>query len=113
MIAELKVYGSCSSLEPTKVYTVYRMTPHTMGLVQDFIVKKFGGEIPDAKKYATEDEAASDMERFLQILFPTITKEEIYMLDFGDGTGNNGQFYEFVKAIADYGNAESSRASKN
>lgn len=113
MIAQLNIYGNPSSQEPTKVYTVYRLTPYTMGLVQDFITKKFGGEIPDAKMYKSEDEAASDMERFLQILFPQITKEEVYMLDFGDGTGNNGQFYEFIRAIADYGNSESNRASKN
>lgn len=113
MIAELKIYGDSSSLEPTKVYTVYRLTPYTLGAVQDFITKKFGGEIPDAKMYKNEDEAACDMERFLKILFPKITKDEIYMLDFGDGTGNNGQFYEFIQAIADYGNAESGRAAKN
>lgn len=113
MIAQLNIYGNPSSLEPTKVYTVYRLTPHTLGAVQDFISKKFGGDIPDAKMYKSEDEAAYDMERFLQLLFPTITKEEIYMLDFGDGTGNNGQFYEFIQAIADYGNAESGRAAKN
>ena len=34
MIAELKIYGNPSSLEPTKTYTVYRLTPHTMSVVQ-------------------------------------------------------------------------------
>lgn len=113
MIAELKIYGDASSLEPTKTYKVYRLTPYTISAVQDFITKKFGGKTPDPNSYATEDDAAVDMERFLQILFPQITKDEIYMLDFGDGTGENGQFYEFIREIVAYGNTESGRAAKN
>ncbi len=120
MIAELKVYGDPSSLEPTKTYPVYRLTPHTMGLVQDFLFKKFNKEeLADnkavEKKYASvsEEEVQEDMVRLLQIFFPKITIEEINMLDYGDGTGNNGQFYEFVNAINEYANAESNRALKN
>ncbi len=120
MIAELKIYGNPSSLEPTKTYTVYRLTPHTMSVVQDFLVKKFNTkELQNSdtmkKKIATytEEEAMQDMTRLLKIFFPEITDEEIMMLDFGDGSGNNGQFYEFVNAINDYANAESQRALKN
>lgn len=121
MIAELKVYGNPSSLEPTKTYTVYRITPHTMGAVQDFLFKRFskeelqqGDEVVD-KKYATysNEEVQQDMVRLLRIFFPEITGEEIQMLDYGDGTGENGQFYEFVNAINDYANSESSRSLKN
>ena len=53
------------------------------------------------------------MTRLLKIFFPEITDDEIMMLDYGDGSGNNGQFYEFVNAINDYANAESQRALKN
>lgn len=120
MIAELNVYGNPSSLEPTKTYTVYRLTPYTMGLVQDFLFKKFDREeLKDdkaiEKKYenATNEEAQEDMVRLLKIFFPEITYDEIAMLDYGDGTGNNGQFYEFINAINDYANSESSRALKN
>ena len=45
--------------------------------------------------------------------YPEITEDDIWMLDYGDGSGNNGQFYEFVNAINDYANAESQRALKN
>lgn len=122
MIAELKVYGDPSSLEPTKTYTVYRITPHTMATLQDFLFKRFneneikssGAEVVEAKyKHYSEEEIQEDMVRLLRIFFPEITQEEISMLDYGDGTGKNGQFYEFVNAINDYANAESNRALKN
>ena len=120
MIAELKVYGDPSSPEPTKTYTVYRLTPHTMGAVQDFLFKKFNKEeLADnkavEKKYAsaTNEEVMEDMVRLLQIFFPAITDEEVEKLDFGDHSGNNGQFYEFVNAINAYANNESNRSLKN
>lgn len=122
MIAELKVYGNPSSKEPTKTYTVYRITPHTWGLVQDFIQKRFnkeelldsGKEVVE-KKYTkySEEEVQQEMVRLLKIFFPEITDEEIWMLDYGDGSGTNGQFYEFVNAIVHYGNSESNRSLKN
>lgn len=122
MIAELKVYGNPSSLEPTKTYTVYRITPHTQGLVQDFIFKRFSEEeisnnnkeIVD-KKYAkySNEEMVEEGARLLRIFFPEITEEEIWMLDYGDGTGKNGQFYEFINAISEYANKESNRSLKN
>lgn len=122
MIAELKVYGDPSSLEPTKTYPVYRITPHTWGLVQDFIHKKFSKEelldnrqeVVD-RKYAeySEEEINQEMVRLLKIFFPKITEEEIQMLDYGDGSGTSGQFYEFVNAIVNYGNSESNRSLKN
>lgn len=120
MIAELKVYGNPSSLEPTKTYTVYRLTPYTMGLVQDFLFKKFDKKEltePGAvkKKYegASDKEMQEDLVRLLRIFFPDITEEEIWMLDYGDGTGNDGQFYEFVNAINNYANNESNHSLKN
>ncbi len=125
MIAELKVYENPSSLEPSKTYTVYRMTPHTWGAVQDFIFKRFSKEElqkDDAdfeeiasQKYKTysDEEIQQEMVRFLRILFPEITDEEIWMLDYGDGSGTSGQFYEFCNQLIAYGNSESSRSLKN
>ena len=122
MIAELKVYGNPSSKEPTKTYTVYRMTPHTWATVQDFMVKRFSAEelLDDSqeiveKKYATysEEEIAEDATRLLKIFFPEITDEELWMLDYGDGTGENGQVYEFINALNNYATAESRRSLKN
>ena len=115
MIATLNIYGNCASLEPTKVYTLYRMTPYLLGALQDFIQKRFGDKTPTAEDYngVEESDITNDAQRLLQIFFPEITKEELYMIDYGDGTGNNGQFFEFVKAIADYGNREAQRAVKN
>ena len=122
MIAELKVYGNPSSKEPTKTYTIYRMTPHTWGALQDFIFKRFNKEeLLDSsievvnKKYAkySEKEIAEDATRLLKIFFPEITDEEIWMLDYGDGTGENGQLYEFLNALNEYATAESKRSLKN
>ena len=122
MIAELKVYGDPSSLEPTKTYTVYRITPHTWGAVQDFIHKRFNKEeLLDSRKEVvekrynkfSEEEIQQEMVRLLKIFFPEITEKEIWMLDYGDGSGTNGQFYEFVNAIVNYGNSESDRSLKN
>lgn len=125
MIAELKVYGNPSSLEPTKTYTVYRLTPYTVGLIQDFMFKKFDikelvKNDEDFKEVAhekisslSEKEQGEEITRFLRILFPEITEEEIWMLDYGDGTGNDGQFFEFVNIINNYANNESNRSLKN
>lgn len=125
MIAELKIYGDPSSLEPTKTYPVYRLTPYTMGLFQDFLFKRFDKKElvkgnTDFKEVANEkyaefsnEEMGEEITRLLRILFPKITTEEIWQIDFGDGSGNNGQFYEFVNAINEYANAESNRALKN
>ena len=123
MIAELNVYGNPSSLEPTKVYTVYRLTPYTKGLVQDFLTKRFKPEELNAdddklkdivkEKYEDEEEMWKDIYRLLQIFFPEITEQEMSMLDFGDGSGNNGQFFEFVNTLSAYGDAEDLRAAKN
>lgn len=122
MIAELKIYGNPSSLEPTKTYTLYRLTPHTWNTVQDFLYKRFSQkemednsqEVVD-KKYTgfSNEEMQKEAERLLKIFFPEITYEEVEMLDYGDGSGNNGQFYEFVSAIYMYGNSESNRSLKN
>ena len=123
MIAELKVYGNPSSPEPSKVYTLYRLTPYTKGLIQDYLYKKFKQEELEAmteeeiakklKDIVPEEEMMAEATRFLKILFPEITEEELLMLDYGDGTGNNGQFYEFVNAINKFGEAEDRRAIKN
>ena len=122
MIAELKVYGDPSSLEPTKTYTVYRITPHTWGAVQDFIHKRFNKEeLLDSRKEVvekrynkfSEEEIQQEMVRLLKIFFPEITEKEIWMLDYGDGSGTNGQFYEFCNQLIAYGNSESSRSLKN
>ena len=122
MIAELKVYGNPSSLEPTKTYPLYRMTPHTWGALQDYMFKKFNKEeLLDnsqdvvKKKFATysEEEMAQEAARLLKIFFPEITDEEIWMLDYGDGTGENGQLYEFLNDLNAYATAESNRSLKN
>lgn len=122
MIAELKVYGNPSSKEPTKVYPLYRMTPHTWGALQDYMLKRFSGEELANnsqevvnKKYAqySQEEIGKEATRLLKIFFPEITDEEIWMLDYGDGTGENGQLYEFLNALNDYATAESNRSLKN
>lgn len=125
MIAELKIYGNPSSEKETKSYKVYRLTPHTVGAIQDFLFNRFDKEelqkagkefnaITD-EKYANHStkEMEEEMVRLLRILFPEITIEEINMLDYGDGSGENGQFYEFIYAIHDYANKESNRSLKN
>lgn len=122
MIAELKVYGDPSSKEPTKVYPLYRMTPYTWGLVEDFMFKRFTKEeMLDTsqevvnKKYASysKEEIGDEATRLLRIFFPQITNEELWQLDYGDGTGENGQVFEFLNRVIAYASAESKRSLKN
>ena len=126
MIGQLNVYENPASEEPTKVYKLHRLTPYTKGLVQDFLFKKFKKEELETLDNKTvtdklnnhynnisEEELMKDATRFLRIFFPEITEKELYMLDYGDGSGENGQFYEFVNAVFAYGEAEDHRALKN
>lgn len=122
MIAELKVYGDPSSKEPTKVYPLYRMTPHTWSSVEDFMFKRFTKEeMMDTsqeivnKKYASysKEEIGDEATRLLRIFFPQITNEELWQLDYGDGTGENGQVFEFLNRVIAYASAESKRSLKN
>lgn len=123
MIAELHVYGDPTSPNPTKVYTLYRLTPYTKGLIQDYLLQKFKREELETsseeelsnkfQENVSEEEINEEATRFLRIFFPQITEEELLMLDFGDGTGYNGQFYEFVNAINEFANREDKRALKN
>lgn len=129
MIAELHIYGDCSSLKPTKVYPVYRLTPYLKGQVQDFILKKFNSEelknlsgaSPETinaevtKKYddVSDEEVKQDLIRLLRLFFPEITYDEILKCDFGDETGTNGQLYEFLNKIISYAKNEEQRAVKN
>lgn len=122
MIAELKVYGNPSSKEPTKVYPLYRMTPHTWATVEDFMFKRFSKEeMLDNrqevvnKKYAnySKEEIGDEATRLLKIFFPEITNEELWMLDYGDGTGENGQVFEFLNAVIAHASAEQKRSLKN
>ena len=122
MIAELHIYGNPSSPDPTKVYTVYKLTPYLKGQIQDFILKKFEKEelkklsgassetihTAVTEKYddVSEEEIKQDLIRLLRLFFPEITLEEIMQCDFGDETGTNGQLYEFLNKISFYANKE-------
>lgn len=122
MIAKLEVYGDPSSEKPTKIYPLYRMTPHTWATVQDYMFKRFSKEemldnSQDVvnKKYAnySKEELGDEATRLLRIFFPKITNEELWMLDYGDGTGENGQVFEFLNAVIMYASAEQKRSLKN
>ena len=129
MIAELHIYEDPSSLEPTKVYPVYWLTPYLKGQVHDFILKKFSqeevkslsGKSPEtinaavSEKYenVSDEEIEKDLIRLLRLFFPKITFEEIMKCDFGDNSGTNGQLFEFLNKIIDYAMNEEQRAVKN
>ena len=129
MIAQLKIYGNCSSLEPTKVYTLYRLTPYLKGQLQEFIIKKFNSQelkslngashdkilskVNEKYDEVSEEELKDDIVRLVRLFFPEITVDELAMCDFGDNTGANGQFYEFLNTVSDYAMAQEQRAAKN
>lgn len=73
MIAQLKIYSDCSSVEPTKTYDMLRTTTKVTKRMADFQTR-YDKVNPTDADY---DEVMADLDDLIKTIFPSITDEEL------------------------------------